>query len=93
MTKALGTMNKQMNMPKLQKIMTEFVRENEKADMTQEMIGVSESSYISSIVVTTVVTMIKCISVQCLCHCMYMSRLTNIHTLTYTHICHYIGYN
>ena len=38
-TKALTTMNKQVSLPGLQKIMTEFARENERADLTQEMIG------------------------------------------------------
>ncbi len=38
-TKALVGMNKKINLPGMQKIMAEFMRENEKADMTQEMIG------------------------------------------------------
>ena len=38
-TKALGAMNKQMSLPGLQKVVTEFTRENEKADMVQESIG------------------------------------------------------
>mmetsp|Transcript_70083 Transcript_70083/g.146134 ORF Transcript_70083/g.146134 Transcript_70083/m.146134 type:complete len:218 (+) Transcript_70083:50-703(+) len=38
-TKALGSMNKKINLPGLNKIMAEFMRENEKADMTSEMIG------------------------------------------------------
>merc|ERR1711871_163108 len=38
-TKALTSMNKQISLPGLQKIMTEFARENERADLTQEMIG------------------------------------------------------
>lgn len=38
-TKALVSMNKKINLPGMQKIMAEFMRENEKADMTQEMIG------------------------------------------------------
>ncbi len=38
-TKALGTMNKQMSLPGLQKVVMEFARENEKADMVQESIG------------------------------------------------------
>jgi charged multivesicular body protein 2A len=38
-TKAMSTMNSKMKLPALQKIMTEFVKENEKSEMTQEMIG------------------------------------------------------
>mmetsp|Transcript_29656 Transcript_29656/g.50067 ORF Transcript_29656/g.50067 Transcript_29656/m.50067 type:complete len:219 (+) Transcript_29656:184-840(+) len=38
-TKALTAMNKKVNMPGLQKIMTEFMRENEKSEITSEMIG------------------------------------------------------
>jgi charged multivesicular body protein 2A len=38
-TKALVQMNKKVNLPGLQKIMAEFMKENEKADMTAEMIG------------------------------------------------------
>jgi charged multivesicular body protein 2A len=38
-TKALTSMNKQMNLPGLTKIMTEFARENERADMVQETMG------------------------------------------------------
>lgn len=38
-TKALTQMNKKINMPGLQKIMAEFMKENEKADITSEMIG------------------------------------------------------
>lgn len=38
-TKALVGMNKKINLPGMNKIMAEFMRENEKADMTQEMIG------------------------------------------------------
>ena len=38
-TKALKTMNKQIQLPELQKIMAEFERENERADITQEAIG------------------------------------------------------
>ncbi len=38
-TKALTSMNKKVNLPGLQKIMTEFMRENEKSEMTQEMLG------------------------------------------------------
>jgi len=36
-TKALGAMNKQMNIPQLQQIMMEFERNNEQAEMQQEM--------------------------------------------------------
>lgn len=38
-TKAMVAMNKKVNLPGLQKIMTEFMKENEKADLTAEMIG------------------------------------------------------
>jgi charged multivesicular body protein 2A len=38
-TKALVKMNKQVNLPGLQKIMAEFMKENERSEMTQEMIG------------------------------------------------------
>lgn len=38
-TKALGKMNKKINLPGLQKVMAEFMKENERADLTQEMIG------------------------------------------------------
>ena len=38
-TKALTQMNKQMNAPALQKIMTDFTRENEISEITQEAIG------------------------------------------------------
>lgn len=38
-TQALTAMNKQISMPSLQKIMADFTKENEKADMTSEMIG------------------------------------------------------
>lgn len=38
-TKAMTAMNKQVDMPGLQKIMQEFMTENEKSEMTQEMIG------------------------------------------------------
>lgn len=37
--KALKTMNNKFQLPELQKIMTEFAKENEKADLTQEMMG------------------------------------------------------
>lgn len=35
----MGMMNKQMNLPALTKIMREFERQNEKMDMTSEMMG------------------------------------------------------
>lgn len=38
-TKALKVMNKQIQLPELQKLMAEFERENERADITQEAIG------------------------------------------------------
>lgn len=38
-TKALTAMNKKMDLPGLNKIMAEFMRENERAELTQEMIG------------------------------------------------------
>lgn len=38
-TKALVGINKKVNIPGLQKIMTEFMRENERGELTQEMIG------------------------------------------------------
>lgn len=38
-TMALGKMNKKLNLPALQKIMTEFMKENEKSAVTQEMMG------------------------------------------------------
>lgn len=38
-TIALGKMNKKMNLPALQKIMTEFMKENEKSEITQEIMG------------------------------------------------------
>lgn len=38
-TKALGMMNKKMDIPGLQKIMAEFMRENEKAEFVQESMG------------------------------------------------------
>ena len=37
--KALKTMNSKFQLPELQKIMAEFARENEKAELTQEMMG------------------------------------------------------
>eukprot|EP00743_Colponemidia_sp_Colp-15_P003292 GILK01003554.1.p1 GENE.GILK01003554.1~~GILK01003554.1.p1 ORF type:complete len:228 (+),score=47.47 GILK01003554.1:66-686(+) len=38
-TKAMVSMNKQMNLPALNKIMTEFLQESEKMDITEEMVG------------------------------------------------------
>ncbi|GAB4816929.1 hypothetical protein N2152v2_003975 [Parachlorella kessleri] len=38
-TKAMGAMNRQMNLPAMQKIMMEFERQNEKMEMTSEMMG------------------------------------------------------
>mmetsp|Transcript_10839 Transcript_10839/g.16498 ORF Transcript_10839/g.16498 Transcript_10839/m.16498 type:complete len:235 (-) Transcript_10839:95-799(-) len=38
-TKALTTMNKQVSVPGLQKIMMDFARENEKSELVQESIG------------------------------------------------------
>ncbi|KAK9081528.1 hypothetical protein Scep_024915 [Stephania cephalantha] len=38
-TKAMGQMNKRMNLPSLQKIMMEFERQNEKMEMTTEVMG------------------------------------------------------
>lgn len=38
-TTALAKMNKKVNLPGLQKIMAEFMKENERSEMTQEMIG------------------------------------------------------
>jgi charged multivesicular body protein 2A len=38
-TKAMTKMNQKVNLPGLQKIMTDFMRENEKSEVTQEMIG------------------------------------------------------
>ncbi|CAN1135972.1 Vacuolar protein sorting-associated protein 2 homolog 1 [Linum perenne] len=38
-TKAMGQMNKQMNLPALQKIMMEFERQNERMEMTSEVMG------------------------------------------------------
>lgn len=38
-TVALGKMNKKMNMPQLTKIMQEFMKENERSELTQEMMG------------------------------------------------------
>ncbi len=36
---AMGAMNKQMNMPALTKIMREFERQNERMEMTSDMMG------------------------------------------------------
>ena len=38
-TKALVTMNKTMNLPALNKIMAEFMKENEKNELMQEVMG------------------------------------------------------
>eukprot|EP00891_Asterochloris_glomerata_P000276 jgi/Astpho2/276/Aster-02166 len=38
-TKAMGMMNKQMNLPALQRIMMEFDRQNERMEMTSEVMG------------------------------------------------------
>jgi charged multivesicular body protein 2A len=38
-TKAMGTMNRQMNLPSLQKIMQEFEKQNEKMEMVSEVMG------------------------------------------------------
>ena len=38
-TRAMGAMNKQMNLPALTKIMREFERQNERMEMTSEMMG------------------------------------------------------
>jgi charged multivesicular body protein 2A len=38
-TKAMGSMNRQMNLPKIQQIMMQFERENEMMDMKDEMMG------------------------------------------------------
>eukprot|EP00981_Chlorochromonas_danica_P013361 scaffold6246_cov162-Ochromonas_danica.AAC.2 len=38
-TQALGKMNKKINLPGLQKIMAEFLKENERGELTQEMMG------------------------------------------------------
>ena len=38
-TKAMIRMNKQISLPGLQKIMNEFMKENERAEINQEMIG------------------------------------------------------
>ncbi len=36
---AMGMMNKQMNLPALQRIMMEFDRQNERMEMTSEVMG------------------------------------------------------
>ncbi|PIN19854.1 hypothetical protein CDL12_07477 [Handroanthus impetiginosus] len=38
-TKAMGQMNRQMNLPSLQKIMQEFEMQNEKMELTSEVMG------------------------------------------------------
>ena len=38
-TTALTKMNKKMNLPALSKIMQEFMKENERSELTQEMMG------------------------------------------------------
>jgi len=38
-TKAMGQMNRQMNLPSLQKIMMEFERQNERMELTSEVMG------------------------------------------------------
>ena len=38
-TKAMGQMNRRMNLPSLQKIMLEFERQNEKMELTTEVMG------------------------------------------------------
>jgi len=38
-TKAMGQMNRQLNLPALQKIMQEFERQNERMEMTTEVMG------------------------------------------------------
>ncbi|MFQ6619094.1 hypothetical protein Gotur_000016 [Gossypium turneri] len=38
-TKAMGRMNRQMNLPSLQKIMQEFEMQNEKMEMVSEVMG------------------------------------------------------
>lgn len=38
-TKAMGSMNRQMNLPKIQQIMMEFERESEMMDMKDEMMS------------------------------------------------------
>ena len=38
-TKAMGAMNRQMNLPALQKIMRDFEVQNERMEMTSEVMG------------------------------------------------------
>lgn len=38
-TKAMGSMNRQMNLPKIQQIMMQFEKESELMDMKDEMMG------------------------------------------------------
>lgn len=38
-TKALGSLNKKVSLPGMQKIMAEFMKENERAEISQDMIG------------------------------------------------------
>eukprot|EP00607_Mallomonas_marina_P004515 CAMPEP_0182439576 /NCGR_PEP_ID=MMETSP1167-20130531/86523_1 /TAXON_ID=2988 /ORGANISM="Mallomonas Sp, Strain CCMP3275" /LENGTH=158 /DNA_ID=CAMNT_0024633311 /DNA_START=279 /DNA_END=755 /DNA_ORIENTATION=+ len=38
-TKAMVAINKQVSVPALQKMMTEFMKESERSEMTQEMVG------------------------------------------------------
>jgi charged multivesicular body protein 2A len=38
-TRAMGAMNKQMNLPALTRIMRDFERQNERMEMTSEMMG------------------------------------------------------
>ncbi len=38
-TRAMGAMNRQMNLPALQKIMREFEMQNERMEMTSEVMG------------------------------------------------------
>ena len=38
-TRAMGAMNRQMNLPALQKIMREFEVQNERMEMTSEVMG------------------------------------------------------
>ena len=38
-TKAMIAMNKKMDVPALQKLMQEFMKENERSELTQEMMG------------------------------------------------------
>ena len=39
MTRAMGIMNRQLNLPALQGIMREFERQNERMDVTTEVMG------------------------------------------------------